>query len=330
MYRQSANCEEEHSWAWITPEGEFIEVDNHGDWAKTNFPQEVIRRVLESSYKDAPTPEVARALVEMEVREGFSVLHKSNTPNHLLEKSKVYTIPEKDRKEAKKLDLPTLSLGVWGAKTRLTRQEEAFLLDFDVYPDLIEVVRESKRNQQIRDYWEKEKRRVWMETTSAANDYLMDLGWIKVANAYELGGSRIPSKVQWESFFREVLQCWKQDSLYPPVEKELFSLSYGSAHDEIPLEEVIERYCPRRLQDEIYEHLLGGRASRPWQDRYKQRLDELNAQSYLREEKEIERVQKTYPKNQGLNRHYLENQNRRGKKDTRTDQVYCGSQSDIY
>jgi tRNA nucleotidyltransferase/poly(A) polymerase len=265
MYREARGCDVEHSWAWISPSGKLIEVDDHGGWGIENFPQETyeatLRDLSRKSHRERDPlfrkllPIFLKAVV-------FDPDNWETAPDEVLKKGRVYQIPEKTREKAEKLNLPNLSEGSWGLRVRLTPAEERFLFQEKVFPEIVRVNINNARNKRVRRLWKEEWNSIHNAARRNASEVMHKKGWISASHWAALGGAFEPSPKQWESFFQQVLSCWKKNGTRPDIVHEKFYLASGKAYEEIPYEEALERYCPRHLQDEIYEYLLSDSASR--------------------------------------------------------------------
>ncbi len=253
------SCEKEHSWAWIDPQGKFIEVHHHGAWALKNFPSEALDRALDkaSHLQDAePAPGVFRMMMRAVVENYGNI---DDAPGVLA--GIVYKVPDEVRVLAERLRLPTLSKGVYPLKTKLTRAEERLLADLGVYPERVRVEKDSRWNRRLRAYWSEYSGQMYTALMDGARAALLDRGWAIVSNAYAIG-SNVPLKsVQWETFFREVLACWKAEGLRPRVDVEQIHVAERDAVTNYKWSEVLDVYASRRTQDAFYEHLLEGSPS---------------------------------------------------------------------
>lgn len=278
MHRQaSGGCDDEHSWAWISPTGEFYEVANHAEWALANRKEETYAEALS-------TRPYRKSLYNNNERIFSSFLHAAvfdndaflkGPPKDLFQLGRVYQIPDDVRRRAEARGLPTLSMGSWALRTRLTPAEERFLASEGVYPEVVDVDRDNAWNRKVMKVWKEKHSDFDLHTRSLAEGILEREGWIKVSNAYGLGGLQEPTPKQWASFFRNVVKCWKAMGIRPPVEKEKLFLSVGSRYEDMTYDAAIDIYCPRDVQDEIFEYLLGGRPSPTFSLRQQARADAL-------------------------------------------------------
>lgn len=271
----SRGCDDGHSWAWLSPTGDFVEVGNHSTWALTNYPDETYAE-YERSQRDNPSKHAVSRDLYMALARSAIYGHESfyaRPPQDLLQRGRVYQIPEEVRRRADARGMPTLSMGSWPLNKRLVPAEERFLEVEGVYPEVVAVDLDNAWNRKVRKTWEEHHREIYSDTLTSAKKALHKAGWISVANAYSLGGLTEPTAKQWESFFRNVLDCWKAVGIRPPVEREKLDLAVGDRYTEMPYEEAISRYCPRRMQDEIYEYLLEGRPSQTYMDRLEARRE---------------------------------------------------------
>lgn len=271
----TGGCDNEHSWAWLSPTGDFIEVEHHSSWALTNYPDETYAE-YERSLRDSPSGRTVSRDLYMALARGAIYGPESfydRPPQDLLQRGRVYQVPEEVRRRAAARGLPTLSMGTWPLNKRLTATEERFLEAEGVYPEVVEVDQDNAWNRKVRKTWDEHRSEIYSDTLDSAKKALHKAGWISVANAYSLGGVVEPTAKQWESFFRNVLDCWKAVGLRPPIEREKLDLSVGDRYTEMPYEDAIDRYCPRRLQDELYEYLLEGHPSQTYGDRFEARRE---------------------------------------------------------
>ena len=273
---REGSCEGEHSWAWITPEGKFIEVGDHGGWAMKNFPDETYalsRQRPPEDFSFTWGSKLFRAFLHMSIYDTDKFAE--GPPPELLQRGSVYKIPEIARKQAEARGLPTLSQGTWPLRTKLTPAEERFLENLEVFPEIVPVDQDNRWNRRVRDAWRNSVSSFLLIPRSDANKVLMEAGWVTVANAYALGVQRALKPPQWETFFREVLKCWKASGIRPPVEREVMFLTIAnSSYEKMTYADAIDRYCPRLLQDEIYEYLLEGRPSATSLERYELRREQ--------------------------------------------------------
>jgi tRNA nucleotidyltransferase/poly(A) polymerase len=263
--KTARGCDVEHSWAWISPSGKLIEVDDHGGWGIENFPQETYAATLQDLSRESRRghdplfrkhlPIFLKAVV-------FDPDNWDTVPEEALKKGRVYQIPEKTREKAEKLGLPNLSEGSWGLRVRLTPAEEQFLFRENVFPEAVQVSMSNARNERVRSLWKEERSSLENSARHNASEVLYEKGWISASHWADLGGASEPSPKQWESFFQQALSCWKKQGLRPAIGREKLYLAVGRSHEAIPYEDAIERYCPRQLQDEIYEYLLSDSPSR--------------------------------------------------------------------
>jgi hypothetical protein len=271
----SGGCEDEHSWAWVSPTGDFVEVDHHSKWALINYPDETYAE-YERSLRDSPSDRTVSPGLYMALARSAIYDHESfydRPPQDLLQRGQKYQVSEEVRRRAAAKGMPTLSMGSWPLNKRLTAAEERFLEAEGVYPEVVEVDRDNAWNRKMRKTWEEHRREIYSDTLTSAKKALHKAGWISVANAYSLGGLKEPTAKQWESFFRNVIDCWKAVGIRPPVEREKLDLAVGDRYTEMPYEDAIDRYCPRRLQDELYEYLLEGHPSQTYGDRFEARQE---------------------------------------------------------
>lgn len=284
-------CEAEHSWAWVSPEGKFISVPDHGGWALKNldpgmkarvlkksrefldwewkqigfFYEEAVQQVLDDGDEDGPVPGLARYEVQALTPQATALATKGG--------------------------LPTLSKGWWGPKKdRLSRKEEQFLLNYeDSYGPAFQkktVDRDSALNRKKQEFWKARGRiEVYLGLRSLAKQELEDAGWLTVSSAYAIGWETFPRQAQLDAFFKEVLKCWKASGLRPAVEKEPFHYSDGPSRHEITYSEALDQFASRQVQEDFFGYLLDGDLSKMRGDRLREKNDEMLEQ-YDQEEKE--------------------------------------------
>lgn len=267
------SCESEHSWAWISPSGDFIPVDDHSEYALTKASVEGILKVLPEKVFSVPPH---KALVWGE----YALNHYRQTggypedPPGLLT-GYVWSIPADVQRLAEKKRLPTLSKGSWGLKQPLTRQEEAFLSVLGVFPEKTKITPDNAYNRKLHRSWDQSIGEILRGINSAAKSSLLNDGWVGVGNSYSLYHQGGVSPVQFESFFREVLECWKKKGIRPDPLKERLILTTDTTHRTISYDEALSRNASRRLQDEFFEYFLEGKRNTPtfeerfetWRDR---------------------------------------------------------------
>lgn len=280
----TGGCDDEHSWAWISPAGEFIEVRNHSDWALANRQEQIYAEALSDRSEDQPlgiltNDQIRRSFIRAAVFDDENF--RKGPPKDLIQKGQVYKIPDDVRLRAEKRGLPNLSMGTWPLRTRLTSSEEKFLAAEGVYPEIVEVDRDNSWNRKVMRAWENFGVDLSAALGIRASDALKREGWIKVSNAFALGGYREPNAKQWAAFFKNTIKCWKAVGIRPPVEKEKFFLSINSRYEEMTYAEAVDIYCPRDIQDEIFEYLLEGSPS-PTLDKRQTARSEVFFDEYVR------------------------------------------------
>ena len=255
-----AGCDDPHSWAWVAPDGKFIEVPDHGTSALTHLDPVQQNRIRNSSR-----------MQEVWKREGFVYPEAVDAmfeegwlkgPPRGLSQKLVQTLTPELWAKALKLGLPHLSRGFWDPKKeRLSRAEEVFLQDasesYDkvFQPRLVDL--NSKMNARKAKLWNTAELHLTMR--SLASRTLREDGWLMVSNAFALSWDKFPTQAQFDSFFLESLKCWKAMGMHLNPEKEEFSYAQGDTHTDITLLEAIDEFASRRVSDQLFEHFMGGK-----------------------------------------------------------------------
>lgn len=237
--------ENENSWAWISPSGDFIEVNDHAMYAlDSQYRREIIEGML---YKDegynhplkllTPTGWRSQGCDEyVRVSEKYYRLmvdHLISLPEHTdyIEhpapkppESRVKSYVSfslspavmKDTEVERRL-MPNLSTGTWTSLSRLTRSEERFLEKCDdEYVDWREerVLHTEGVTQSMKNAWVMLGWYFIHHSRGPANEYMREQGWLQATNAFAVSGRNGTVK-QWDVFFTEAVNCYRKQDPVP-------------------------------------------------------------------------------------------------------------------
>lgn len=275
-------CEDAHSWAWISPNGDFIEVDDHSGFALSILtPEEIAAEMLygptRAVFKKTPMV-LHKILVEACVADPETFVMN---PPPGLQKGLVYSIPLDVQKAAERLGFPNLSKGSWSLKTRLTPAENRYLVSQGVVPEVVKVDVSNRWNARLMEAWS-HRHEYLRQMSFAAISLLLRKGWAKVANAYAVGAD-VPSDVKWDSFFAAVLKCWKAQKIRPDLEKEVFEVVQKQNVTQMSYADAVGRFASQKMQEEFFEYALSGpRAT----SLFEQRLTDRGSEFYIPPERQ--------------------------------------------
>ena len=271
----ASDCESEHSWGWVSPEGDFIEVSDHGEWAITHLSEG-------QKAKIRVNPEVLEfwgeqgfiypELLEASFEDGLEGPVRGLTKTFLNFLTPLVALAA--------LGLPTLKKGWWDPrKDRLTREEEDFLAEasdkFGKAFEIRETEKSSKDNARKKALWEKPYG-LWRILRDECKTLLKEEGWLMVSHAGYISWGKRPTQKQFDRFFSEVLKCWKSKGIRPRPEKETLTYFDGSFHD-IPYDDALDKFASRDLNEAFFEYFLAGPFGKTLTQRRKEEEAAANA-----------------------------------------------------
>ena len=260
----AGGCYSPHSWAWVSPAGEFIPVPDHGNWAMARLtPQQKAEIHKSEDVQDLwkrlgfVYPEAVDALLSGKDRETLKVPGLETEPLNFLSPQVAV--------EAEERNLPTLKKGWWDPrKDRLSAQEEKFLVQME---DLFGEVftrelseRDSARNLKKKKFWDSSIGELSTMLWSLSKIAFQRDGWLLVSNSNSISWDKFPSQKQFDAFFLEVLRCWKSQKIRPDPQnpKDKFQTSEKDSHEESTYEEALDKFASRKVREAFYEYFLEG------------------------------------------------------------------------
>lgn len=261
----SGCSETEHSWAWISPSGDFHDIDDHGSWAEWN-PQFRKAIIEEWAYEDTDrwggpkdlmspkgwkyqgggsgkevrvTPAYFRLMVDQIAGAStYDQLWAMDAPKDgkvptihttFTIRPKVFLQIETQRRLR---HLPTLFFGQWTPDTHLTREENKFIFwaeDTFGKGKWYETHQERVLDRDERKHaeaWEMMKWHLVHHGRSVGSHHLLRLGWMQAGNPFNTSVMK-GNTAQWDTFFIEAVKCMKKD----PMEEE-FGVDFWKANDD--------------------------------------------------------------------------------------------------
>lgn len=269
---------DEHSWAWISPSGEFTPVDDHGTWAAQHpkYRKEIVDLLLADGPRDLLTsrgfsymdhsdkkirvsPAYFDLMTEKLVNSDLDQLTPDTDPPTLNLPRESFTeykinplysdLPEVKRKLRK---FPLLQ-ETWTSKTKLTRFESEFIFWMDdeygegEWVDEKKIVKPNSHEVKLRSAW---RSLVWFyihNVRSIANKTLVKYGWMAAGNPFNAWVSDTDNTAQWDAFFTEGVKCYKLD---PMLEE--FHVQLDSSYIKTTYGEALERFASRRVSDHLF------------------------------------------------------------------------------
>jgi len=253
----------EHSWAWISPSGRFIEIRDHGRWAWKNHPDILLSYALEEwpSHYKAPAGYMEDILPSL--TRDSRIVERQDTPGlvgtEVLQLNS--SVLNSRRFKSRQRWMDVLGKGYWLPHERLSREEEKFIERAhqehgSVFSKETRVLEDSPANKARRKFWKKERQRIGMDLREWASRALHEDGWMSASNtqSVSLADGEKGNRAQWDAFFRVVLSEFEKSrqkelppDLYVTTPRTIRTLSY---------EDALEQKASKRTQDAFYEWLL--------------------------------------------------------------------------
>jgi hypothetical protein len=269
-----ARCDEtEHSWAWISPSGEFIEVRNHTAWATEHGPhkEECILNIIEDINLEALTHG------GWTVPYGSSEVYKTTESYYRLivqslleQEAEAPEDPEyKPSRVVKHTILPEYWHTLWmqkyikGMPNLSTRDENKLILTLtdklgDWFQDTEVILPDKKREKQKekqKEIYEGAMKAIGMASHVVTNTMLSH-GWMKVTNAFAVSVSPkgVWNTKLWDALFTESMRCLTDFN----VMDKTFYLSLDDSREDSKstFGEVLVKYTSRKVSEAIFEILM--------------------------------------------------------------------------